>query len=235
LETKEILVQTKDLSKMYGEGTGIQALDNVNIHVTRGEFLVIRGPSGSGKSTLLNIIGTLDCPTSGQVILDKVDVSTLKGNALADFRREKIGFIFQLFHLVPTLTVLENVILPLLPFKRKLPFRLTDRGKELLENVGLENRMNHLPGQLSGGEQQRTAIVRSLINRPCLILADEPTGNLDSQSGKEVLRLLRELNRKQGITFILATHDRLIASQADRAVFIKDGRLVIGEEEAELG
>jgi len=196
---------------------------------------VIRGPSGSGKSTLLNIIGTLDCPTSGKVILDKVDVSTLKGNALADFRREKIGFIFQLFHLVPTLTVLENVILPLLPFRRKLPFRLTNRAKELLENVGLENRVNHLPGQLSVGEQQRTAIVRALINRPCLILADEPTGNLDSQSGKEVLRLLRELNRQEGITFILATHDRLIASQADRAVFIKDGRLVIGEGEAELG
>jgi putative ABC transport system ATP-binding protein len=229
LGTKEILVQTKNLSKMYGDGAGVQALDNVTMHVFQGEFLVIRGPSGSGKSTLLNLIGTLDRPTSGNVILDKVDVSTLKGNALADFRREKIGFIFQLFHLVPTLTVLENVILPLLPFQRKLPFRLTDRAKELLENVGLENRINHLPGQLSGGEQQRTAIVRALINRPCLILADEPTGNLDSSSGQEVLRLLRDLNQQQGITFILATHDQVIADQADRAVLIRDGRLVICE------
>ncbi len=224
--TKEILVQTKNLSKMYSDGAGVQALDNVTMHVFQGEFLVIRGPSGSGKSTLLNLIGTLDRPTSGQVILDKVDISTLKGNALADFRREKIGFIFQLFHLVPTLTVLENVILPLLPFRRKLPFRLTDRAKELLENVGLENRINHLPGQLSGGEQQRTAIVRALINHPCLILADEPTGNLDSSSGQEVLGLLRDLNQQQGITFILATHDPVIADQADRAVLIRDGRLV---------
>ena len=224
--TKDILVQTQNLFKIYGEGTRVQALDNVTMTISRGEFLVIRGPSGSGKSTLLNIIGTLDRPSSGKVILDGVDVSTLIGNALADFRRNKIGFIFQLFHLVPTLTVLENVILPLLPYQRKLPFRLTDRAKGLLEQVGLGKRISHLPGQLSGGEQQRTAIVRALINQPCLILADEPTGNLDSQSGKEVLRLLRDLNQQQGITFILATHDPAIAYQADRAVFIKDGRLV---------
>jgi len=226
LGTKDILVQTQNLFKIYGEGTRVQALDNVTMTISRGEFLVIRGPSGSGKSTLLNIIGTLDRPSSGKVILDGVDVSTLIGNALADFRRNKIGFIFQLFHLVPTLTVLENVILPLLPYQRKLPFRLTDRAKGLLEQVGLGKRISHLPGQLSGGEQQRTAIVRALINQPCLILADEPTGNLDSQSGKEVLRLLRDLNQQQGITFILATHDPAIAYQADRAVFIKDGRLV---------
>jgi ABC-type lipoprotein export system ATPase subunit len=224
--TQEILVETKSLSKMYDEGTMVHALDNVSMDILKGEFLVIRGPSGSGKSTLLNIIGTLDRPSSGKVILDGVDVSTLIGNALADFRRNKIGFIFQLFHLVPTLTVLENVILPLLPYQRKLPFRLTDRAKGLLEQVGLGKRISHLPGQLSGGEQQRTAIVRALINQPCLILADEPTGNLDSQSGKEVLRLLRDLNQQQGITFILATHDLAIADKADRAVFIKDGRLV---------
>jgi ABC-type lipoprotein export system ATPase subunit len=224
--TQEILVETKSLSKMYDEGTEVHALDNVFMDILKGEFLVIWGPSGSGKSTLLNIIGTLDRPSSGKVILDGVDVSTLIGNALADFRRNKIGFIFQLFHLVPTLTVLENVILPLLPFQRKLPFRLTDRAKGLLEQVGLGKRISHLPGQLSGGEQQRTAIVRALINQPCLILADEPTGNLDSQSGKEVLRLLRDLNQQQGITFILATHDPAIAHQANRAVFIKDGRIV---------
>jgi putative ABC transport system ATP-binding protein len=224
--TQKILVETKSLSKMYDEGTEVHALDNVSMDILKGEFLVIWGPSGSGKSTLLNIIGTLDRPSSGKVILDGVDVSTLIGNALADFRRNKIGFIFQLFHLVPTLTVLENVILPLLPFQRKLPFRLTDRAKGLLEQVGLGKRISHLPGQLSGGEQQRTAIVRALINQPCLILADEPTGNLDSQSGKEVLRLLRDLNQQQGITFILATHDPAIAHQANRAVFIKDGRIV---------
>jgi putative ABC transport system ATP-binding protein len=224
--TQEILVETKSLSKMYDEGTEVHALDNVSMDILKGEFLVIWGPSGSGKSTLLNIIGTLDRPSSGKVILDGVDVSTLIGNALADFRRNKIGFIFQLFHLVPTLTVLENVILPLLPYQRKLPFRLTDRAKGLLEQVGLGKRISHLPGQLSGGEQQRTAIVRALINQPCLILADEPTGNLDSQSGKEVLRLLRDLNQQQGITFILATHDPAIAHQANRAVFIKDGRIV---------
>jgi ABC-type lipoprotein export system ATPase subunit len=224
--TQEILVETKSLSKMYDEGTEVHALDNVSMDILKGEFLVIWGPSGSGKSTLLNIIGTLDRPSSGKVILDGVDVSTLIGNALADFRRNKIGFIFQLFHLVPTLTVLENVILPLLPYQRKLPFRLTDRAKGLLEQVGLGKRISHLPGQLSGGEQQRTAIVRALINQPYLILADEPTGNLDSQSGKEVLRLLRDLNQQQGITFILATHDPAIAHLANRAVFIKDGRIV---------
>lgn len=219
-------VQTESLTKEYGDGTSVRALEDVSISITSGEFVAIQGPSGSGKSTLLNLIGTLDNPTSGRVIIDEVDTSTLKGDSLADFRRRKIGFVFQLFNLVPTLNALENVMLPLLPYQRGLGFKLETRARELLGKMGLESRLEHLPGQLSGGEQQRVAIARALINSPSLILADEPTGNLDTKIGEEIVRLLRQLNQEQGLTLILVTHDAAVASQADRIIHLKDRRLL---------
>lgn len=219
------MVRTEDLTKTYNDGVSVQALDRVTLEIAAGEFVAITGPSGSGKSTLLNLIGTLDRPTSGRVMVDGVDLSTLRGDALADFRRERIGFVFQMFHLVPTLTALENVMLPLLPYRRGLKFRLEERAKELLEAMGLGERLHHLPGQLSGGEQQRVAIARALINTPKIILADEPTGNLDSRAGAEIVALLRQLNQERGITVLVATHNEAVAAQADRILRLRDGRL----------
>ncbi len=220
-----LIVQTKALSKTYGDGDAVHALENVSLAIAAGEFLAIQGPSGSGKSTLLNLLGTLDHPTAGKIWIDGIDICGLKGNALADFRRANIGFIFQLFNLVPALSALENVKLPLLPYRRKLDFKLDDRARELLEQIGLEKRLRHLPGQLSGGEQQRVAIARALINRPKLILADEPTGNLDSESGKEIVNLLYNLNRDIGLTVVLVTHDAAIAARSNRVLYMQDGRI----------
>lgn len=226
MNVDHFIIQTEALTKDYGDGTSVRALEDVSISVASGEFAAIQGPSGSGKSTLLNLIGTLDNPTSGRVVIDGVDIGTLKGDALADFRRAKIGFVFQLFNLVPTLNALENVILPLLPYRRGLKFNLEGRARELLTRMGLEGRLHHLPGQLSGGEQQRVAIARALINSPSLILADEPTGNLDTKIGEEIVRLLRQLNQEQGLTLVLVTHDAAVASQADRIIYMQDGRLL---------
>lgn len=220
------MITTKNLTKIYTHGAPVHALDEVTLEIAAGEFVALTGPSGSGKSTLLNLIGTLDRPTSGQVVVDGVDVGILRGDALADFRRERIGFVFQMFHLVPTLTALENVMLPLLPYRRGLKFRLEERARELLEAVGLGDRLHHLPGQLSGGEQQRVAIARALINTPKVILADEPTGNLDSQAGAEIVALLRQLNREQGMTVLVATHNQAVAQAADRTIRLRDGRVV---------
>lgn len=222
----DILIEAERLSKVYGDGIVVRAVDGVSLHVRRGEFVAIQGPSGSGKSTLLNLIGTLDSPSSGRLVVDGVDVNQLKGDALADFRREKIGFVFQLFHLVPTLNALENVMLPLVPYRRGLRFDLAARARELLDRLGLGHRRDHLPGQLSGGEQQRVAIARALVNRPKLILADEPTGNLDTKIGEEIIQLLRRLNHEEGITIVVVTHDAAIAGQADRVVQLRDGRLL---------
>lgn len=220
------MITTENLTKIYTDGAPVRALDDVTLEIAAGEFVAITGPSGSGKSTLLNLIGTLDRPTSGRVVVDGVDVGTLRGNALADFRRERIGFVFQMFHLVPTLTALENVMLPLVPYRRGLKFRLEERARELLETVGLGDRLHHLPGQLSGGEQQRVAIARALINTPKVILADEPTGNLDSQAGAEIVALLRQLNRERGVTVLVATHNEAVAQAADRILRLRDGRIV---------
>ncbi|OQA94060.1 MAG: Lipoprotein-releasing system ATP-binding protein LolD [Chloroflexi bacterium ADurb.Bin222] len=220
------MITTKNLTKIYSAGTPVRALDALTLEVAAGSFVAITGPSGSGKSTLLNIIGTLDAPSSGQVWVDGVEVSTLRGDALADFRRARIGFVFQMFHLAPALTALENVMLPLLPYRRGLPFRLEERGAELLEMVDLHARMQHLPGQLSGGEQQRVAIARALINTPRIILADEPTGNLDSQAGAEIVALLRQLNLQRGVTILISTHNEALARAADRTIRLRDGRLV---------
>lgn len=226
MNVDHFIVRTKALTKDYGEGTSVRALDDVSISIVAGEFVAIRGPSGSGKSTLLNLIGTLDTPTSGQIFVGDVDLGALRGDALADFRRTKIGFVFQLFNLVPTLNALENVTLPLLPYQRGLKFDLKKRARGLLEEMGLDDRLDHLPGQLSGGEQQRVAIARALVNSPSLILADEPTGNLDTKIGEEIVRLLRQLNQEQGLTLVLITHDATVASQADRIIHLQDGRLL---------
>ncbi|MEJ2736256.1 MAG: ABC transporter ATP-binding protein [Anaerolineae bacterium] len=222
---QDLIVTTENLTKVYGDGAEARALDGVSLEVGDGEFLAITGPSGSGKTTLLNLIGTLDRPTSGRVVVDGADVNTLRGDALADFRRQKIGFIFQLFNLVPMLTALENVMLPLLPYRRGLSFNLKERAQELLGVVGLGGRLHRLPGQLSGGEQQRVAIARALVNHPKVILADEPTGNVDSKAGQEIVGLLRRLNRELGLTVVLVTHDAALATQADRMVALRDGRL----------
>lgn len=222
---KQFIVKTESLTKDYGDGTAVRALDGVSLSIAYNEFVAIAGPSGSGKSTLLNLIGTLDNPTFGRVVIDGIDIGTLRGDRLADFRREKIGFVFQLFNLVPTLNALENVMLPLIPYRRRLVFNLEGRARELLKSMGLGDRFHHLPGQLSGGEQQRVAIARALINSPSLVLADEPTGNLDTKIGEEIMRLLRQLYWEEGLTIILVTHDAAIAAQADRVLHLKDGRL----------
>lgn len=220
------ILQIEGLSKAYDSGAMIQALYDVSFNINYGEFLAICGPSGSGKSTLLNLIGTLDEPTAGRIVVDGVDVSALRDNALADFRRQTIGFVFQLFNLVPSMTALENVMLPLLPYQRALTFNLRERAQQLLTQVGLLERMHHLPSEISGGEQQRVAIARALINEPKLILADEPTGNLDSQNGAVILDLLLQLNQERDITFLLVTHDSQIAERAQSIMQMQDGRII---------
>jgi len=222
----ETMIVTEGLTKAYTDGTEVRALDGVNLSVERGEFMAVMGPSGSGKSTLLNMIGTLDVPTAGRVVVEGVDVSTLQGNALADFRRAKVGFIFQLFNLVPILSALENVMLPLIPYRRQCKFNLEARAQELLEAVGIAERAGHLPGQLSGGEQQRVAIARALVNEPAIVLADDPTGNIDTRAGDEVMELLRRVCDEGERTVVVVTHSPRVAAFADRVYFLKDGAIV---------
>lgn len=215
------LLEVKDISKTYGSGeAAVDALKNVNFSVEKGEFLAIVGESGSGKSTLLNMIGALDSPTSGKVIIDGKDIMAMKDNAATIFRRRNIGFIFQAFNLIPELTVEQNIVFPLLLDYQKPDQKYLD---ELLNVLNLENRRKHLPGQLSGGQQQRVAIGRALITRPSIILADEPTGNLDSKNSSEVIALLKDAARKYEQTIIMITHNRVIAQSADRILQVKDG------------
>ncbi|MFR5876614.1 MAG: ABC transporter ATP-binding protein [Eubacterium sp.] len=217
------ILETKNLSKTYGKGdTMVKALDNVSFSVEKGEFVAIVGPSGSGKSTLLHILGGVDTPTSGEVVIDKTDISTLDETALAIFRRRQIGLIYQFYNLIPILTVEENLTLPLLLDGRKPDKRQT---AALVEKLGLEHRLKHLPNQLSGGQQQRVSIGRALINNPALLLADEPTGNLDSENSKEIISLLRHFNREYNQTVIIITHDEKIALSADRVIAIEDGKI----------
>lgn len=217
------LLQVNHISKTYGSGeTAVHALKNISFSVPQGEFVAIVGESGSGKSTLLNMIGALDTPTSGNVFINEKDTFAMKEKALTIFRRRNIGFIFQAFNLIPELSVEQNIIFPLLldhqrPNKKYL--------NELLDVLGLENRRKHLPCQLSGGQQQRVAIGRALMTRPCLILADEPTGNLDSQNSSEVLALLRKTARTYEQTVIMITHNPAIAHTADRIFQVSDGIL----------
>lgn len=218
-EQQDTILRVQHLSKSYAIPNGkLDVLHDVNLEVERGTFVAITGSSGSGKTTLLALLGALDTPDSGEIWLDGNAVHALRGVAAADFRREKIGFVFQLFYLLPNLTALENVMAPLLPYRKQLNFDLKKRAKELLERVGLGQRMGHAPARLSGGEQQRVAIARALINRPTVLLADEPTGNLDPTTGAEVLEILRELQKTGSQTLIMVTHDPQIAAMADRRI-----------------
>lgn len=221
------ILEVTNLSKTYGTGeTQVKALDNVSLSVESGEFVAIIGPSGSGKSTLLHILGGVDVPTSGSVVINGVDISNLDETALAIFRRRQIGLIYQFYNLIPILTVKENLTLPLLLDGRKPDERVVD---DLLKTLGLTERVNHLPNQLSGGQQQRVSIGRALINNPALMLADEPTGNLDSENSREIVSLLRKFNKENNQTVIIITHDEQIAMSADRVIFIEDGKITRDE------
>ena len=215
------LLEVKNISKTYGNGeTAVKALKNVSFCVEKGEFLAIVGESGSGKSTLLNMIGALDAPTAGKVIIDGKDIMAMKDDAATIFRRRNIGFIFQAFNLIPELTVEQNIVFPLLLDYQKPDKKHLD---ELLKVLNLENRRKHLPSQLSGGQQQRVAIGRALITRPSIILADEPTGNLDSKNSSEVIALLKDAARRYEQTIIMITHNRVIAQSADRILQVFAG------------
>jgi putative ABC transport system ATP-binding protein len=219
------IIQAIDLTKVYRNGVEVKVIDRIRLSVQDGEFLAITGPSGSGKSTLLNLIGTLDTPTEGDILVNRVDLKTLKGNALADFRLEHIGFVFQAFNLIPVLSALENVMLPLIPYQRNLDFNLKEQARNLLVSMGLGHRADHFPSQLSGGEQQRVAIARALVNTPKIILADEPTGNVDSKAGEEIANLLKELNQDRGVTVILVTHNEALTRYAKRVLQLRDGKI----------
>ena len=221
------ILEVTNLCKTYGKGdTMVKALDNVSFSVEKGEFVAIIGPSGSGKSTLLHILGGVDVPTSGSVVINQTDISNLDETALAIFRRRQIGLIYQFYNLIPILTVQENLTLPLLLDGRKPDKKQIDT---LVKRLGLENRLDHLPNQLSGGQQQRVSIGRALVNNPALMLADEPTGNLDSENSKEIISLLRQFNKEFNHTVIIITHDEKIANSADRVITIEDGKIT-GDE-----
>jgi len=222
MEKRSVMVETCDLVKIYGDGPGVRALNGVNMSVHRGELVTVMGPSGSGKSTLLNMIGALDRPTSGQVIVDGEDLTTVRD--LDAFRAQEVGFIFQLHNLIPTLTALENV---------EIPMHGQARGRErqkwsqeLLDLVGLIDRAGHLPSQLSGGERQRVAVARALANQPAILLADEPTGSLDTTAGQEIMELLQKVNREREMTIIVVTHDPKVARMTRRILTLEDGRIV---------
>ena len=218
------ILETKDLRKIYGSGdTEVRALDGVNICVENGEFVAIVGTSGSGKSTLLHMLGGLDRPTSGSVTVDGKDIFSLKDEALTIFRRRKIGFVFQSYNLVPVLNVYENIVLPIQLDGRKVDEAFT---QQIVKTLGLDGRLDALPNQLSGGQQQRVAIARALAAAPAIILADEPTGNLDSKTSQDVLSLLKVTSQKFSQTIVMITHNEEIAQMADRIIRIEDGRIV---------
>ncbi|MGL4696561.1 ABC transporter ATP-binding protein [Enterococcus larvae] len=221
------ILEVKNLSKVYGKGDNqVTALDNVSFTVEKGQFVAIIGPSGSGKSTLLHLLGGVDKPTSGKVYINKTDVYEQNAEQLAIFRRREVGLIYQFYNLLPVLNVVENITLPVLLDGRKVNKK---RLKELLSVLNLKDRKNHLPNELSGGQQQRVSIGRALMNAPAIVLADEPTGNLDSKNGQEILQLLRKSNREYDQTMIVITHDENIALQADRIIKIEDGRITQDE------
>lgn len=218
------VVRVENLNKSYGKGnTKVQALKNINLRIKQGEFLAVIGPSGSGKSTLLHLLGGVDEPSSGKVFVDNVDIYKLSEEELAIFRRRKVGFIFQFYNLVPVLTAEENMKLPILLDGKSLNKKYFE---ELIKMLGLDNRRDHLPNQLSGGQEQRVSIGRALAYNPSIVLADEPTGNLDSQNSREIIDLLKLSVKKYNQTLVLITHDLEIASQADRIITIEDGAIV---------
>ncbi|MCD6358154.1 MAG: ABC transporter ATP-binding protein [Thermoprotei archaeon] len=211
----------------------VKALDGVNLKIRRGEYVSIMGPSGAGKTTLFNMIGGLDRPTRGKVYIDEVDISKLDAYELAWLRARKIGYIFQTFNLIPVLTALENVMLPMIFAGVRREERIR-KARELLERVGLGDRLYHRPTELSGGQQQRVAIARALANDPAIVLADEPTGNLDLQTGLEIINLLRQLNKERGVTIVTATHDLKMIDVSDRIVYLRDGKVERIETRAEI-
>ncbi|MED1797187.1 ABC transporter ATP-binding protein [Brevibacillus porteri] len=217
------ILRVENLSKTYGDGeTAVTALNDISFSVQKGEFVAIIGPSGSGKSTLLHILGGVDTPTSGKVIVDQTDMYAMDETALAIFRRRQIGLIYQFYNLIPVLTVEENITLPLLLDGREVN---QDIFSDIVETLGLQQRLKHLPNQLSGGQQQRASIGRALISSPAIVLADEPTGNLDSKNSSEIVKLLKKLHKERHQTLIVITHDENIALQADRIIGIQDGRI----------
>jgi ABC-type lipoprotein export system ATPase subunit len=222
IENKPWMIETQDLTRIYGDGEQIRALDNVNLKIAPGELVAVMGPSGSGKSTLLNVLGALDRPTSGKVFVNGQNLAKIRNKD--SFRAKTVGFVFQLHNLLPTLTALENVEVPMMGYLG--PSARRKRAKELLALVGLADRMNHLPSQLSGGQRQRVAVARALANNPPLVLADEPTGNLDTTAGADLMALIRELNEMQGVTFVVVTHDLNVARQTKRVLVMADGKLV---------
>ncbi|KPK53310.1 MAG: ABC transporter ATP-binding protein [Myxococcales bacterium SG8_38_1] len=221
------LVSVQNVSKAFEhEGRSLVVLQGIDLDIGSGEMVTIVGPSGAGKSTLLHLVGTLDLPTEGRILYDGEDVTRLGSSDLAEFRNRSIGFVFQFHHLLPEFTALENVLMPGLIQGRR---RLEDRARQLLDEVGLSSRLTHRPGELSGGEQQRVALARALLMEPKLVLADEPTGNLDSQTSESVQSLFFDLNRRHGTTFLIVTHSRDFAAMMPRRVSMKDGRIVADE------
>ncbi len=225
VEVAEPIVECIDVKKIYRIGqVKVNALRGITLTVNKGEFVSIMGPSGCGKTTLLNIIGSLDTPTEGKVILDGIDISKASEDKLTEIRRDKVGFVFQFYNLLPILTALENVELPMLiagvPKRKRI-----ERARHLLELVGLGAREQHRPDELSGGERQRVAIARALANNPAILLADEPTGDLDTETGQEILRLMKELNRSEQQTIIMVTHDPNVAAVTDKVYHIRDGKV----------
>lgn len=222
------ILRCENLTRTYGNGTArVTALDHVNITIQKGEYVSIVGASGSGKSTLMHLLGGVDRPTEGHIFIEGTDISTLKEEQLALFRRRKVGLIYQFYNLIPTLDVRKNILLPMLLDGRKPPKELFD---EIVSTLGLGDRLSHLPGELSGGQQQRAAIARSLIYRPAILLADEPTGNLDRKNSQELAELIRLSNKRFGQTILLITHDEKLALEADRVLTMEDGRIVSDEE-----
>lgn len=218
------ILETVSLNKHYGKGEGlVKAIDDTNIKIKEGEFVAIVGKSGSGKSTLLHMLGALDRPTSGKVLIDNNDISNMKEEQLAVFRRRKIGFIFQYYNLIPSVNVWENIVLPVGLDGRKVDFEFTN---DILKTLGLDSKKKNMPNTLSGGQQQRVAIARALASKPAIILADEPTGNLDSKTEEEVLTLLKMSAKKYNQTIVMITHDEGIAQMADRVINIEDGKVV---------
>jgi putative ABC transport system ATP-binding protein len=230
----EYVVETEDLTKYYQMGPiTVKALESVNLRIKRGEYISIMGPSGSGKTTLFNMVGGIDRPTRGRVYIDGVDIAKLDAYELAWLRCRKIGYIFQTFNLIPVLTAMENVTLPMI-FAGVEREERSRRAREILDTVGLGERLDHKPMELSGGQQQRVAIGRALANNPVIILADEPTGNLDLQTGLEIITLLRGMNKEKGVTVIAATHDLKMIDVSDRIIYLRDGQIDRFETRAEV-